>query len=569
MSEQFSMMRERLKAGLNPDTGLDNLDEIVEKYGRIAGRPFTYDGHEFQREIIKSTASRIYVRKSSQQGLTEACVQKVLALCAVLKHKRLIFTMPTAGMAAAVSKDRISGLIEQSDYYRGLVLKANDSASQKRIGTNTLYIGGTFGSKTAISVPAEYLINDEVDHSDPVVLGQMSSRLRHATKDAQGFSGNRIMFSTPTVGGFGIDDYFNRGTQKFWAVKCSGCNSWEVPDFFEDFIVPGMDKPLVEMDRSDTRNPLYRLPDSWIKCPGCGTNLWNDLKDPTRRTWVAKYPDRWEESYHINAWDSPDYNPPASIIQQLGEYSNFSDFANQVLGLPFTSADNSFMTDNDHRDRVAVRDLWIYQQCVVKSTTVIGLDVGKVCHLVVLMVSGDMEHVVWAEALPNTIAHPATEEVVKRFEFFNCVKLVTDAGPDITLVNQLVDSKPLGQISACQYVRSVPGLDMIAESDEGRIIKAERTSTLADTMKKHNSGKINYPVKLIDDIFAHMSTLKKIAKRDVSGDSVERFESTNGEDHYAHALNYARIAKMSMGNFSQTVRVNMPPTVGRLKLRRK
>ena len=562
------MMTSRLRAQLDQDEGLGELDKVVEKHGRVEGEPFSFDGHEFQREIIRDTRSRISVRKCSQVGLTELMVQKTMAMCAVMKHKRIIFTLPVESMANKMSKDRIDGLVDQSDYYRGMVVKANNSASLKKVGTCSLYIGGTFGNTGAISVPAEVVISDEIDFSNQHVLGKLSSRLRHATKDERGYSGKRFEFSTPTVDDYGVDARFKKGHQAHYMAKCLSCGSWEVPDFFEDFVIPGMDKPLVELERRDMQNETYRFHEAWIKCPNCGDNLWPAIMDPSRREWVARHPDRWEHSYQVMPWDVPMHNTPASIINQFGEYTNFQDFANFVLGVPFTSPDNSFLVSQEHKDRVADAELWIYGQHIVKSATVGGLDVGKTCHLVVMAQAGKKSFVVWAETIPNTINKPATEAVLERFEFFKMRKLVVDAGPDITLVNQLVSAKALGHISACQYVRSVPGLDIISEHDDGQLIKADRTKTINDAMVRHNAGDIHYPAKLADDIFVHLKALKKIRNLDAAGEDVERFEAT-GEDHYAHSLNYANIARMALEEFGDEIPFAMPPTVGKMKVGKK
>jgi hypothetical protein len=493
-------------------------------------------------------------------------VQKTMALASVMRHKRIIFTLPVVGMAAKFSKDRIDGLIDQSEYYRGMVVKANNSASQKKIGTNTLYIGGTFGDTGAISVPAEVVISDEIDFSNQTVLGKLSSRLRHASLDERGHRGYRFEFSTPTVDDYGIDERFQKGDQRYYMTKCSCCSTWVVPDYFEDFVIPGVDKPLIEIEKGDLQNTAYRFHEAWLKCPSCGNDLGPDLINPERRQWVAKHPDRWEHSYQVYPWDVPTYNTPASIILQFGEYKRDEDFYNFVLGIPFSSPDNSFLVGLEHRERLSDAELWIFKECVVKSATVGGLDVGKTCHLIVTVKAGAHTYVVWAEAIPNTITSPATEAVLERFDFFKMRKLVIDAGPDITLVNNLVSARGLGRISACQYVRSVPGLDIISEHDDGQLIKADRSKTMGAVMKAHNSGFIHYPRTLVDDIWSHLKTIKKIRNLDVSGEDVERFEAT-GADHFGHALNYVNIARMALDEFQSGPAVAAPPTIKRLKMK--
>lgn len=567
MSE-FGMMTSRLRAQLDQDEGLKDLDKIVEKYGRVEGEPFNFKGHEFQREIIRDTRSRIYVRKCSQVGLTEAAVQKTLAICAVMRHKRIIFTMPVLSMAQRFSKDRIDSVLEQSDYYKGMVVKANNSSSLKKIGSNYLYIGGTFGDSGAISVPAEVLINDEVNFSSDVVLGKLSSRLRHAKKDEMGYPGQRIMFSTPTVEDYGIDPLFKKGHQAYYMVKCKHCGSWEYPDFFEDYVVPGFDKPMIDIEKRDLENPSYRFQGTWIKCSGCGNNLWSSILDPENREWVAKYPDRWEHSYQVSPIDVPTHNTPASVMLQVADYPRFDDFVNFTLGLNWTSPDSNFQVSEEHRRRVDDAELWIYGQHIVRGGTVMGIDVGKSCHITVAIKSGKTTYLVWAEVIQNTIQHPATEAILNRFDFYKCRKACVDAGPDITLVNQLVSARGLGSISAVQYVRSVPGLDIISNHDDGELVKADRSKTLEDTMRKHNTGEIHYPGRLIDDIFAHLKHIKKVRKMDSTGDYVDRFEAT-GEDHFGHSLNYLMIAARALDEFATDLGVAMPPTVGKFRLGKK
>ena len=206
----------RLRMQLNRDEGLRELDKVVLKYGRVGGKPWSWKDHEFQLEIIRDTRSRITVRKCSQVGLSEVMVQKTIAMAATMQHIRIIFTLPTRDMAMPFSKDRFDAAIDQSDFYSTLVQKAQNSASQKKIGTCTLYITGSFGANSAISVPAEVVISDEVDFSNEVVLGKLNSRLRHAhLVDEMGNRGMRMNFSTPTVDDYGVDAGVKGGDKRY------------------------------------------------------------------------------------------------------------------------------------------------------------------------------------------------------------------------------------------------------------------------------------------------------------------------------------------------------------------
>lgn len=564
----------RLRMQLNRDKGLAELDKVVQKYGVVNGRPFTFKDHEFQIEIIRDTRSRLAVRKCSQVGLSELMVQKTLAMTAVMQHIRIIFTLPTRDFAMAFSKDRFDTAIESSDFYSGLIKKANDSASQKKIGTNTLYIGGSFGSNSAISVPAEVVINDEVDFSNEAVLGKLSSRLRHASiVDERGYRGLRAKFSTPTVHDYGIDGDFEKGHQAYYMCKCRYCANWVLPDFFHDFVIPGYDGDNSQLQKGDLRNPTYRFSQSKILCPSCRSDLWSSLMDPERRQWVAKKPDNWEHSYQVFPWDAPVYNTPESVITQLGDYPLISDFYNFVIGIPHSDANNTFNTEQGFKERVSDVVMWQLDRVMTTAVTTAGMDVGKICHLTVTVRIGahdsprKVSHVVYAEKIHNTRENPAAPEVVAVVDAFRVAKMCIDAGPDITLVNTLLSAKQ--QISAVVYVRSIKGPTWFEEKDSGAIINVDRTKALTELLAAHNAGEIHYPNRqdIRDDIFNHLKTTKKIRERGSDGDMVEKFIKTSDEDHWVHSLNYARIAEAVMGETGYRGVVGVLPGVSTVRMK--
>jgi len=552
---------------LNREEGLRELDKVVLKYGRVNGKPYSFKDHEFQQEIIKDTRARIDVQKCSQVGLSEVMVQKTIAMGATMKHIRIIFTLPTRDMAMPFSKDRFDTAIDSSDFYSGLVHKASNSASQKKIGTCTLYITGSFGANSAISVPAEVVISDEVDFSNEVVLGKLNSRLRHASMvDEMGNRGMRMRFSTPTVDEYGVNKGFLAGNQLHYMVKCLGCRQWVLPDFDHDFIVPGFDDSIVRFTKDDVNDRRFRIQDAYIKCPCCGKDLQQALLDPERRQWVAKRPDVWDHSYQVFPWDVPKYNTPPAIIKQMGDYPLRSDFYNFVIGLPYNDAENNFTATDEHRKRVSDVDLWIFGQWAVTCQTIGGMDVGKTCHFVVKAKVGRHWHVVWAEKIRNTRESPATGQVLERYDYFRMAMLCIDAGPDITLVNSLVGAR-LG-IRAVVYVNKVSGILPIDEKADGMVVNADRTKTLSLLLNKHNAGEIHYPMReeITKEIFEHLKTTKKIRAKGPDGEMVERFIKTSDTDHWVHALNYANVAALLVEDLGLSAVISAPPSVGKVKL---
>lgn len=567
MSNSQGSTAERFRMALSREEGMKELDQTILKYGYVEGEKFSFDDHEFQIDIVRDTSQRIDVRKCSQVGLTEMMVQKTLAILAVMKNIRVMFSQPTKEMATKFSKDRIDGAVEQSEFYSALVKAGSDAAGMKKIGRNFLYIIGTYGANAAISVPAEMIISDETDFSNDVVLGKLNSRIRHAkTVDAHGNRGYRYRFSTPTVDGFGIDIGFQAGDQRYYMCKCEHCEKWVNPSFLEDMILPGWDKPLLEFGRDNLDDERIDVQSAWMRCPSCHKDLWASLVNPARRQWVQKKPDNWNHSYQVNPWDVPKYNTPPNIFAQFEAYPLKSDFFNFVLGLPFSDAENSFIVTNEHRAKLCDVDLWIFNQCIVSCGTVGGMDVGKILHLVVKVKVSVGWHVIWMEKIPNTRQDPAFDKVLERYDFFNMRKLCIDAGPDITLVNMLVMAR--SGIQAVVYVSNLQGFLPIAEKVEGEVINADRTKTLTLLLNQHNGGEVHYPHRddLKIELFKHLETTKKVRERGIDGSITEKFIKTDKQDHWVHALNYCNIAAIACEQFEDHSVVGVMPGTRTVKV---
>lgn len=560
---------QRFRMALNREEGMKSLDKVVEQYGFVDGEPFSFKDHEFQIELVRDTSFRIDVQKCSQVGLTEMMAQKSLAIMAVMKNIRIMFSQPTKEMATKFSKDRIDGAIEQSEFYSSLVKAGSDAAGMKKMGQNLLYIIGTYGANSAISVPAEMIISDETDFSNEVVLGKLNSRLRHAKAvDEHGNRGYRYRFSTPTVTGFGINTGFMAGDQRYYMCKCEHCEQWVVPDYMHDFIIPGWDKGIIEFGRDNLEDERIDVTTAWIKCPNprCGKDLWKSLVQPERRQWVAKRPDNHNHSYQVYPWDVPKYNTPKNIIGQYEGYPLKSDFFNFVIGLPFADAENSFTVTDEHKKRQCTIDQWIFGQWQVLCETVGGMDIGKTCHFIVkAKVGPNIWHVVHMEKITNTKLDPACPKVLERYDFYRIKKLCIDAGPDITLVNLLVGARE--GIHAVVYT-SVPGFMPIAERQGGDVINADRTKTLTLLLNAHNSNEMFYPHRddLKNELYEHLNTTKKIRERNSDGEMVEKFIKTNKQDHWVHALNYAGIAALAVDFLGQDDLVATLPRTATVKV---
>ena len=553
----------RLRMRLDHATAIQRLDELVLKNSMLGGEPYSFKDHEWQREFIRDASLRIYLRKCSQVGASEAAIAKTLALLAALSHIRLIYTLPTAEMASKFSKDRIDNAIMQSPVYGPMMKAANNSASQKQIGSNVLYVGGSFGDTAAISVPATVLIHDELDFSNPVVIGKMTSRLRHADMvDEYGNRGIRYGFSTPTVDGYGVDVGFQKGTQKYYMVQCRHCGTRQAPEYFTHLHIPGLEGGVSELTREKALEHQRLLSGAQLLCEHCGKDLQDSLMDPDRREWVAAFPERGQQSYQISPWDVPKYNTPAQIVTQILDYPLLSDYLNYTIGIPHTDKENSFDTSDVFKARVKQADKIAFQAGIVARSCVLGLDVGKLCHLIVGLPMGTKLHIVNAVKIPNTRAEPAAPKILAYYDFYRCTSMVVDAGPDVSLVNELTKSRP--ELRAAVYVRTLHGPKILQVKKDEPVVNVDRTKSMTLLMNRHNSGDILYPKDdtTTNAIFTHLKTTKKIRRQNPDGSITELFVASSKEDHWVHALHYCMVAKEIRYGWDAQNTFRAPVTVG-------
>jgi len=103
----FAGHLQRMRMGASQATALDEISRWIEENTFIGGKPYSYKNHEYQRRILDSTAREVVIRKCSQVGISELAMRKALGMCGMIKDFTVIYTFPTAGFAANVTKTRI------------------------------------------------------------------------------------------------------------------------------------------------------------------------------------------------------------------------------------------------------------------------------------------------------------------------------------------------------------------------------------------------------------------------------------------------------------------------------
>lgn len=522
----------RLKDSLVGGDIFGNIGDWLKENTTLAGKPFSFFEHEFQKEIAADSSSDGSIMKCSQVGLTELAVRIALAFLGISNGRSLIYVLPTSNFAAKFCKSRIDPIIDNSHKLTDLLVTAANSSSMKRFGDSFLYINGAANENQAISVPAEGLFVDELDRCNPAVIGLYNSRSRHT-------KGNHFKrkWSTPTVNGYGIDELYAASRQSRYAVKCDHCDTWCIPDFMRDVVIPGFEYDFEHFDKDHLNDPEIHWRDAYIACEHCKLSLDRALNTAKRREWVAAFPDRDYAGWWVHPFDLIAYNPTRSVIEQIKDYPRVGDYRNMVLGLPYTSENAKF-------NATVVRKLTSIIEAARADGCCVGVDVGKTCYLVIGKKVGAIYNVHKLVRLKilDGLLFP---QFVKLFGDFRLRRMVIDAGPDFELVKAL-QNKYGSVVNPCVYVKDdlrITDYYTISEVEKTKdVINAQRTKGFDSLVEAANGSKFLYPMSSEKEEFLqHLGGMVRVETINEEGE-LEATWVKKGADHYLHALFYFKLA---------------------------
>jgi phage terminase large subunit GpA-like protein len=271
---------------------------------------------------------------SAQVGKTEA----ELNLVGYLIHLDpcpILCVLPTVDLAQSWSRERLTGMIRETEPLRGLVAEAKEKSGENTLLSKT-FPGGSIalvGSNSPAGLasrPIRVVIFDEVDRFE-TNPGNEGDVIELATKRTQTFWNSKIiMVSTPTITGASIiEDRFLQSDQRYYQVPCLECGA------FSKLTFGGL-----KFERDENKN-LIPSSVGWF-CPHC--NHKHTEKDKTALIsagqWVAEKPFNGTAGFFINELYSP-FSTWEKVIKAFlaAKHSRSKErmqaFTNLVLGETF------------------------------------------------------------------------------------------------------------------------------------------------------------------------------------------------------------------------------------------
>jgi hypothetical protein len=495
----------------------------------VQGRPFDFEGHEYLKALYIDECPSVVLRKAAQMGASEYAISRALHF-AISRGGRVIYYFPSDHDVAEFSQDRFGPAIAESEYLSGLVRDTN-TVGLKHIGNGSIYFRGTNSRVRMKSVPADFLIFDELDEMEPANVELALKRLGHSSL------GWELKLSTPGIPEYGIDLAFEATDQRFWLMKCPRCSRWWC---LEDLFLEHHGAP------SDPRSEICfiqgRAGAEALVCVTCGHVL-----DPATGEWASKH-DRPVHGYQLSKFASVVVSErekkqglltrPAALLAEWRRTQFPGEFLASELGLPYLAADGGITRS----DLLAL--VGNYAQVTTGKGCVMGVDQGNGLHIVVKepKANGDVVLVVRVHHEPQADAQfTHLDHYMDAYDVRACV---IDAQPSIHAARAFAKRYP-GRVFLARYGETQKGFVDWGRDKEGtpkaEINRTEALDSWRDTFQQGTRRIPRAEGEVLEYVKQMTNTVRTVAEDPVTGGKKARWVK-RGPDHFAHADSYAEIA---------------------------
>lgn len=542
----FRAFIDEIRTQVNETWNIGDAPKFISKYTYLRGSRYSFKDHEFQETILADSARVVNTQKCSQIGMSEATARWSVAVCNMIPDFSVITTFPFAGDASDFAKTRIDPFVQSSPKLRASVNPKLNNGDIKQFSTSFLYFRGTNGKTQAISIPADCIVSDEIDRSDPHVLSQYQSRLTHSKWKL------RRNFSTPTIPGFGISLEMQSSMRYKNICKCSHCARHFLPNYFEHVKIPAFDGSLRTLSKANIHKTRYM--EAVLLCPHCGKEP--DLGPAFREYIIENTADNFEaHGYYVSPFDAPRIISVVDLLKSSVSYSRYSEFVNQNLGLE----------EEDSSEALTITDMneaFLAPGTILESSSLhaMGIDVGIICYITVgrMSLEGQML-VVHRERCP---VGSLPERKLKLMQKYRIIITVMDSQPYVDLVQRLqkTDKNLYGGVYSNSKKLESFAIKMFAgDESEGKLpihtVQINRDKGLDMLLGKFKAKEVVIaPVSEEEDelLSRQMLDMRRVQVFDVNQELTWQWvKSKDGNDHYHHAIFYLYIACQLRGTASR------------------
>jgi hypothetical protein len=524
----------RVRAAIDNTYSLSDIPRWITENTFIGGTNYSYKDHEFQEYIVGSEDQEVNVMKCSQVGLSEIMARWVLGVSYNFPAFKTIITFPFSGDAMDFARTRVDTVINNSPALKSAINPQLNNAEIKQIYESLVYFRGTNGKTAAISIPADCIVSDEIDRSDPETLTQYTSRLTHSP-----FKWRRN-FSTPTIKGYGIELLMQTSRRFVNLCKCAHCNEWFRPDFFEHVKIPGYDGELKALNKNTISKTRWL--EARLHCPKCGRepNLYPQFREYVQENNQDQFD---AKGIYVSPFDAP-FITVQYLLKAMVSYSRISEFINQNLGQTSEEVSESLVLA-DILACTAITDLYSTQLHAM------GCDMGIICHITIGRITLEGQ--------------------------FKVAITVCDSQPYVDLILRLqkVDKNLFGGVFVTTKMLESFKIKMVEEEqDKGKLpintAHIKRDTVLDELLALFKRREIviqQQDTELDEEFQKHLLDMKRIQQFDTSQEmSYTWVKSSQAVDHFHFSLLYCYVAARLRGVMTRDVTFAGVPLISRFKV---
>jgi len=488
----------------------------------LDGRPFSLEGHEYQRDMLEEEAIRQVFLKGAQVGVTSIIMLKTLyGLISARYLQGALYLFPSRDDVNDFSSGRFNPLINDNEEMAKYI-KSTDAKNIKRIGRAMLYMRGARAtskihgmkrSSTALkSVPVDRVVFDERDEMANDMVDLALERMSHSEIKEE------VHLSTPTIPDYGVDKLFQDSDQRHWLIKCSKCGGLtcletEFPDCLHEL----KNGKVLRLCQRCRRAEIF----------------------PKDGQWVPKYPEKAKDlvGWRISQLNSMPVDPAQILKLYLDPPNgNISEVYNSKLAQAHIAAENR-LTYSEVIKLCGIESI----QESDKGPCYMGVDVGSLIHCVIGKKHDKGAEIVYAGAFPEW---SQLNSLVKRF---NVVRGVIDGLPETRLSREFAKDNH-GKVYCCFYNEHQKG--SYGWNEKELTVTVNRTESLDASHEELRQGRVVLPKEseIIQEFATQCSNIARVLQTDPETGASRYVYLKTGPDHYRHAGNYFTMAFQSGGN---------------------
>jgi len=522
MLDQAARAREKSSSDEEPkDRPKLSLLEWTETYRHIQNEitreymPFSLRHYPWLLDIYNAIGSlepgtSIVIRKAAQIGATELAIN--LMFYVIDEHGGRVFYAlpPGANVVGDFAHDRVSPAIANSPRLQAIAGDI-DNVGLKQFERGSLYIRGTNipqgrpdKAPQLASVPVDCAIIDEVDRVPPAAVPLIEDRMGNSWLKA------KLMLSTPTYPGVGIDSVYQESDQREAQIQCQECGDWH-----------WLEWSLVEQREEQVA----------VWCPTCKAAIDRvSAWDHKRIRWVARNPDSDVVGFWISKLLSPRVN-----LADLWERSKATEAAD-LLAFHNNDLGVGYEPEGARLTLELLRGCMDNYEMPDRATwCAMGVDVGYVLNVWIMQLTNDGRHK--AVYIGEVLQWADLDRLMVRYGVRVCV---VDDGPELTADIAFANRHP-GRVFLANYTETVAGADWCIFDIKHKKVQIARTTGLDKSHGDVESQVDSLPrtFEMIGNFVQQMTCNLKTQGIKPDGTVYYHFPKSGKPDHYDHAHVYA------------------------------